>query len=112
MKNAVTIFFPNGQQTEYVMGINDVDVISHDENFQHLCQKALFVVKQKEVSYLVDKETFNKAEVETADMAAGHEEGENLQLMNPAPKKGGINVAKALAKKKKQVDEDDEWSKD
>ena len=36
MKNAVTIFFPNGQQTEYVMGINDVDVISHDENCTHV----------------------------------------------------------------------------
>lgn len=84
-------------------------VISHDENFQHLCQKALFVVKQKEISYLVDKDAFNKAEIEAADMSSGYEEGENLQLVNPPkPKKGGIDISKALAKKKKQVEEDDE----
>lgn len=83
-------------------------IISHDQNFQNLCQKAIFVLKQKDISYVVDKATFNSSSIDTGDdLVAGYKEGENLQLINPTKAKT-IDMNKALKKKKEQLDNEDD----
>lgn len=80
-------------------------VISHDENFQHLCQKAMFVLKHKEISYIVDKQKFNSATIDQdLDTVSGFEEGENMEI---AGKGKMFDLEKALKRKKQK--EDDEF---
>ena len=70
-------------------------VISHDENFQHLCQKALFVLKSKEISYIVDKENFNSTFIDK-DSDSSEE---------PKKEKRKFNIDKALKRKKEEDEE-------
>lgn len=70
-------------------------VISHDENFQHLCQKALFVLKSKEISYIVDKENFNSTFIDKEESAEADSKKEKRKF----------NFDRAL-KKKQEIDED------
>lgn len=80
-------------------------VISHDENFQHLCQKAMFVVKNKEISYIVDRNKFNNASIDMdLNASSGFEEGENLDIAG----KPVFDFNKAIKKKKQKEDEEDD----
>lgn len=74
-------------------------VISHDENFQHLCQKAVFVLKNKEVSKIVDKRTFDNSDI-------GGEKSEKEDTIIKKESKT-FDLDKALKKKKELLDEDE-----
>ena len=42
-------------------------IISHEEKFQNLCQKALYVVKEREISRLVDRSVFMATDIDRQD---------------------------------------------
>ena len=69
-------------------------IISHEEKFQNLCQKALYVIKEREVSRIVDRNTFMSIDIEKQD-AFMEDTDTNKHLSN-------------LTKKKKKRADDDE----
>lgn len=81
-------------------------VISHDEKFQNMCQKQLYVVKSKKISRIVDRAEFDRTDIfnDAVDFHGYPEEGENLELLRK-PKKFDIN--KALDKKRKNLEDED-----
>lgn len=81
-------------------------IISHEEKFQALCPKAVYVIKHKEVSKIVTRDVFNNVNIDSdeGDFSAGFDEGEMLEL-KPKRKKTLDDVSK---KRKKELDEDDD----
>lgn len=69
-------------------------IISHEEKFQNLCQKAMYVVKEREVSRIVDRNTFMSIDIEKQDAVMEDTDSNN-------------RIQSLIKKKKKKADEED-----
>lgn len=69
-------------------------IISHEEKFQNLCQKALYIIKDNEISRIVDKSEFEKNSL-----------ANDLTEPEKKSEKSESKLDKILAKKRKELDD-------